>query len=433
MARRLVLTAFVGNSPRAIFRHAVRCALAVTLCIAIPVVAHGFVPAGRWSVDASGRPTLPGKPTSLTWSLVPDGTPIAGEVGSELIGLLDDAFDVGAADRIGSYEGRPWFPVVASCFDRWSELGGLKLTYEPRDDGADVPASAGQTVVRGDIRLAATGLDGLGGLLAATQLPTTSDITLDSGDRMRFADASSSHLRLRNVLAHEIGHAIGLSHVASDDAAILMEPQLQLGIDGPQIDDVRGLHFYYGDRFERSGAFEDNDSLAHATPLGALSLGGMLRVGLDAVDGGPLAPGQIDLVSISRRSDVDFYAIDAPAHSRLELFLTPLGGSYRQASGDGPQLLGDASAASDLAFTVWSDAGVPLVTIDHGRRGESEWLDDFASLASQRLYVSVSGTAENVQLYQLTIRALAIPEPSHMTLAFCVLIASGARRRSAVR
>jgi hypothetical protein len=179
---------------------------------------------------------------------------------SDLIGFLDDTWSV--SDSSTDLSKRPWFSLFQGAFDRWSQLSGLTFVYEAADDGASLQTSPGVPGLRADIRIGGKNIDGLSGALASTWLPDTGDIVIDTGDSTLWANAVTNRLKARNMLAHEIAHGVGLMHVASSDAAILMESYISMAFEGPQLDDIRGIHSLYGDGFEKSNNGLGNGSIA---------------------------------------------------------------------------------------------------------------------------------------------------------------------------
>src|SRR5262249_29245228 len=111
-----------------------------------------------------------------------------------------------------------WMNLVDSVFRRYSALTGVKFDRCP-DDGAPHPSGAqGVPGVRGDIRIALRPVDGPGRTLAYAAYHVTLDEAEDWGS---FAFAYN---KLRNVLSHEVGHALGLGHVCPVNETRLMEP-----------------------------------------------------------------------------------------------------------------------------------------------------------------------------------------------------------------
>lgn len=375
--------------------------------------AKAFVPYLRWEDTANGATGARGTPTTLRWSIVPDGTEIRGGETSELIHMMDEWFAV--SDRSTPLSSRPWMSLFNSAFERWGDVGGVQFEYEPHDDGATHRQSPGELFTRGDIRLAAKSIDGSRGVLASGLFPDGGDITIDTDGPGYLLDPADNYLRFRNVLMHEIGHTLGLEHVVSSDAQLLMEPELTLGIDGPQLDDIRGLHYLYGDRFERSG----NNTQQQATPLGTLPLHQTLTIGGDAGTSQFLAPDATDFLSISGQSDRDFFSFTIEQAGYLDAVLTPAGGQFHQSAIGGVEYLTDASASSNLNLALLDSEGRALAALDESLHGGLETLDHFYVDSPGTYFLRVRGTRDTVQLYSLSVcyqRSTSIPEPTSMSL-----------------
>src|SRR5687767_14416495 len=87
---------------------------AATLAVSVWFAAssQAFVPQERWGDTATALATAMGRPVTLTWSIVPDGTNIQGEGGSELVQFLDDVFGPGPGGT--NLRQRPWFSLLDS-------------------------------------------------------------------------------------------------------------------------------------------------------------------------------------------------------------------------------------------------------------------------------------------------------------------------------
>lgn len=407
MSTCLRLTAFV----------AVTC---LVLCSLQPVSA--FYANGRWGFTVNDGPTgLPGDPATVTWSIVPDGTPIPFEPPSNLISFLDT--QIGAGPGGSDLSLRPWFSLVEDSFNRWTELSGLTFVYDPidngalpADDGAQLNNNGGVLGTRGEVRLGGTFLDGNGGTSAMAGFLPDADITMDTGDVVFYGNPSNNYQNFRNTLMHEIGHSLGLGHIDSF-AAILMEPFYTNLIDGPQIDDIRGAHNRYGDVLERGPAGR-NDSWQTATDLGTLSDGQSIALGTDADSSMFVFPGETDFVSISNLNDDDFFAFTVIEPSQLDVLLTPVGPTYlERITGSGPQYTTTNSASlNDLRFDIFgpsSGGGDPplLASVSTTGLGEVETLNDLVLPESGEYFVHVHGSTNLVQLYQLELAVESIGLP----------------------
>ena len=133
--------------------------------------ANGYILNQRWSTTATDGSGLGlGDPTTVTWSLMPDGSNIPGEGNSDLISFLDNV--IGAGPGGADLTQRPWFPSFEASFGRWDELSGVTYVYEPNDDGANHNSLPGVLGVRGDARIAVTSWTATVGCWLTTSFPT---------------------------------------------------------------------------------------------------------------------------------------------------------------------------------------------------------------------------------------------------------------------
>jgi hypothetical protein len=346
----------------------------------------------RWSATATnGSVPSEGTPITLTWRVVADGTPIGSGYGepaaaSNLRTYLNEIY--------GSINN--WLPIFQQVFDRWSELTGVTYVYEPNDDGSQLAGYAGQLGVRADIRIGGHYIDGDLNVLAYNYYPSDGDMVIDTGDSY-FENTSPNSLRLRNTLAHEHGHGLGLLHVCPVNQTKLMEPTITLSFDGPQHDDILATNRHYGDRYE------SDDSPANAAALGSF-------ISLTESN-----------LSVDDNSDVDVYSLTVGAGAELDVTLNPVGSTYLS----GPQNTTYPYACTtgssfnslivqDLGVRVLSTNGsTVLAAADANGVGQSETLHGVTlSAGAGTYYVEVTGdTADSAQLYQLS---LSIADPNHV-------------------
>ncbi len=380
-----------------------------------------------WTRTASGSSGL-GKPAVLTWSIVPDGTPMPGGLGeprtpSNVISFLDSIHQGGASPGGSDLTQRDWFPLVESAYERWDQISGISMNYESNDDGASVPFNRGILGRRGDLRLSGHSIDGQISptFLAYNYFPDLADMVIDTDEVNRFGNPEGNFIRFRNMLMHEIGHGIGLDHVESVDVdplkpdfqfgTFLMEPILATSFDGPQLDDILGLHRLYGD-INETGA--GNDDYFNATSLGRFWPGQSKKMGSDATDTA-VEFTDVDFLSIDDDSDVDFFRFTILAPSLVDLDLTPLGPTYMEGphgSGDaGTQQLFVTSAMSDLSMTLWDSNGTSILDFanDNGLGGEEQLNSVFLPQRGD-YYVSVAGAQNAAQFYELGLD-VNLPNP----------------------
>jgi serralysin len=383
-------------------------AIAAT-CVALGAgyEANAFISNGRWSSTATDSTTMPlGNPITLTWSIVPDGTNIS-HLGtpSNLVSFLDGIF--GAGPGGSDFTQRPWFGYVSSSFDRWSEVSGMTFVYEPADDGVSGNrwhgSHPGLLGVRGDVRFGGAFVDGNDGSYASAYVIPNADITFDTGDLLYFQNSSGNYVSLRNTLTHEIGHSLGLSHAIAPSTSyeFLMEGGPKSAFDGPQIDDVRGVQYLYGDKFEKNGG---NNSLATAFELGVVGPATPLQIGLHATTGTRVEADETDFVSIANADDVDFFRFETATPVLLDLVLTPAGPAYQERIPPAP--IGSINTAnqSNLSLELYAEGSPsPIATSNIGGLGQAESILDFELLEAGSYFAKIVGDTANVQLYTLQI------------------------------
>lgn len=336
----------------------------------------------RWrSTATDGSGLGQGDPITLTWSIVPDGTSISPALGGESSGgstlrsYLNGIYPNEAA----------WVAEFQKVFDRWGSLTGITYVYVS-DDGAPLPSSSGQLGVRGDVRISGHAIDGNWGVLAYNYFPNTGDMVIDVPDSF-YNDTSSTSIRLRNVVAHEHGHGLGLEHSCPINQTKLMEPYVTVAFDGPQHDDILAANRAYGDRYEH------DDTAATAAELG------------------PFTTRSLTNLSIDDSGDIDFFSFTASANQKVSLTLSPVGFTYLS----GPQNSnGSCSAGSSYDSLHIHDLEVRLLDVngttqlaaadDHGVGGTEELTDIALPSGAGDYFVEISGDATSLaQLYELTL------------------------------
>jgi Ca2+-binding RTX toxin-like protein len=374
-----------------------------------PGLSSPFTLTSRWSSTATdGFGLGQGDPTTVTWSIAADGTPIpalggiAGESQdpSDFISFMGGIYGVTTDDS--NYVDEPWFSVIQSAFDRWSELSGLTFVYEPNDDGAAFSSSSftapGILGTRGDVRIGGHNIDGNSGVLAYNFFPNNGEMVVDTADNF-YDSLSNNSIRLRNVMAHEQGHGIGLRHVESNNAKFLMEPFINTSFDGPQFDDILGAQRHYGD-FNESSL---NDSTANATDLGIIADKQTVTVGSDVATT-VVDFAATDFVSIDDDSDVDVFQFEIGSVAEIDLLLTPVGPTYNQSPQDESQTSFDAASQSDLTVElIDTDGSTILTTANANGIGQIESVLDFELSAAGQYFARISGADNTVQLYRLEI------------------------------
>ena len=287
-----------------------------------------------WSFTATNGVVTEGNALTLTYSFVPDGTLIAatghGEPAapSNLVAQTNANFPGGFA----AFKSR-----MRTVFDRLEAL--TNITYvEVADDGAVFQAT-GVLGARGDIRIGMKPFDGVSNVLGVNFFPQFGgEMILDSDDIVSFANPDGDFIRLRNVLAHEHCHGLGLRHVIPENGTKLMEPTLTTAFDGPQEDDIRGLVSLYGD------SHEPNDEFGLESFVGGpLQLVGTAGVQVLTIEG----------AALERSGSRDLYGFTLFAGVPIALRVEPLGTTYNQGPENGSAISGDARAARNLGLRLW--------------------------------------------------------------------------------
>ncbi len=345
-----------------------------------------FADGNRWSTTATnGGGLTQGDPTVLTWSIVPDGTSIFGYNGeptapSNLRAFLNSIYGSQAV----------WLPIFQGVFDRWSELNGVSYVFEPNDDGSAWTSTnilPGQLGVRGDVRISGHFIDGNSNVLAYNFFPNFGDMVIDTGDNTYFNTANSS-LVLRNILAHEHGHGLGLNHVCPVNQTKLMEPFLATAFDVPQFDDILATNRGYGDTFEH------NDTPGTATSLGAIGAGGNVSLTNRSIDD---------------NSDPDFLSFAVGAGSDASVTVTPLGTPYlsgpQNANGScSPGTTFDPGDNQNLTLSILDTNGsTVLANANNTGAGSAETLSNVALPGAGTYFVQVDGASNEAQLYSFSL------------------------------
>ncbi len=362
----------------------------------------GYILSDRWNSTATdGGGLQNGDAITITWSLVPDGTFITDQGPSNLISFLDGILGAGPGGNDLSL--RPWFPQFEAAFGRWESLSGVTYVYEPNDDGVEHSGPNGVLGVRGDVRIGGVNIDGPSNVLAYNFFPSSSgDMVLDTGDASIYGNPAGDFLRLRNILMHEHGHGLGFSHVESIDANFLMEPFLATSFDGPQLDDIRAIHRGYGDVYEKTNDGAGNDTIDNAFYLGEASTESPLLIGT-AGSSTVVAADEVDFVSIDQNTDTDFFAFSVSGPGLLDVRLDPQGTTFSQGSQGGSQSTFNSLNTSNLALALFDANQSPLATVDDASAGNGESLLGVNLTAAGDYFVRVTGSANNIQFYQLGI------------------------------
>lgn len=332
----------------------------------------GYNLADRWVTTASGGTGTLGDPITITWSIVPDGTWAAG--------AESDLYEVFTA----AWGSTNWINKIRNAFERWGAAIGI--TYiEEVDDGADMPNSPGVLGVRGDVRIGGRSIDGPGNVLGFNYYPDNGDMILDTDDVSFYSSPINNYANLKNVVAHEHGHGMGLGHVIPNDNTKLMEPYIcpPGAFVGPQDDDIRGGMRDYGD------PYENNDSNLEPTDLGTIP---------DTL--------VVENLSIDRgQTDVDYYLVTLTS-TGIKVEVDPIGSTYELGNEGGSTSWVSTDSISDPDIELYDALGTTLLaSATSAGIGETEILTDTVpSLGDYQIKVfRKDGTGNGVQRYTLSI------------------------------
>ncbi len=349
-----------------------------------------FQQTGRWSSTATnGGGLSQGEPVTLTYSYVPDGTTIPnagiglGSGDSSLFAWLNGIYGSPAT----------WQAIFDRVFDRWSELIGVDYVYEPNDDGSSTNGASGQLGVRGDVRIGAFDFqnDGNSGVLAYNFFPNDGDMIFDSFDTF-YNSTGGQSLRLRNVIAHEHGHGLGMLHVCPIEESKLMEPFVSTNFDGPQLDDILNGIRHYGD------VFEPNNSIAQATDMGSFNVGDISN---------------LENLGVDDNSDRDFFRLTINERARILFTVAPTADEYLQ--GEQTQncnggSLTDYNRIQDLQITAVLPNGTTIQIEDStGFAGTESMVFDAETPGDYYFIVEGTTNANNVQRYRTSAIVSAVP------------------------
>lgn len=193
--------------------------LALLGVLVVPLAANAYT-LGPTSPGKWGSPTM-GTGATVTWSYLPDGGACGGE-GCTI-------------SHLSNYMPTGYQAAVQAAFDAWSAVADITFVHIIN--------------AAGDIRLGMHDFDGPNGTLAHGYYPPMNggllagDIHFDQDELWKLSFGGSG-FSIFQVLAHEIGHAIGLAH--SSVPGSLMNPFYTEAFSGLQADDIAGAQFIYG-------------------------------------------------------------------------------------------------------------------------------------------------------------------------------------------
>jgi hypothetical protein len=357
-----------------------------------------------------------GDPLRLTWGIAQEGMLVGGG------GEAPSGNDIRAFFNSIHGSQATWQPIMASTFDRWASISGLDYSFEDNDDGAGWIIAGGVLGTRADVRISSHSIDGQAGsnTLAYNFFPNVGEQVIDSDNVAFYSDSNNDFRGTRNLLAHETGHGVGMSHLESSNSAQLMDPFISTAFDGPQYFDILSAQRGYGDFNEKSFAHLGNDVSGRATSLGAIADGGSVEIGQDAKT---LVVGRTasDFVSIDDTSDTDFYSFSVSSNGTVDINVAAHGFVFNVGPQDGVQSPFDSRIRSDLSLKLFDSGMTELGSSNGTGLGGAESLTG-VSLGAGNYFIQVTGldnadnNAFDVQFYGLTASftglASTVPEPA---------------------
>ncbi|HEX6962046.1 MAG TPA: hypothetical protein VF175_09280 [Lacipirellula sp.] len=397
-----------------------RSVLYLLLALSNGSAAWGYEADDHWTRTATEGPIgvggSVGLPAILTWSFVPDGTPIPGNNGgttpSNLRNFLDTNWPGGSGSDLTQ---RPWFEIFEQAFDRLGALSGLTFVYEPADSGiafADTTAARGALGARGDIRIGGKSYGSGSNTLASNYGPDYGEMMINTDKASFFRGTFDDFRGFRNTIMHEAMHGVGIAHVESSTSGFLIEPILSTSFDGPQLDDILALQRLYGDVYEKGF---DNNASRRATPLGVVSTTQSQTVG---ANGGTttVSDAHTDFISIDDDSDVDFFRFTLQESVDVTLSLTPQGTTYSVGRQGQTQASFNSAALNDLTLALIDrDGFTTLATSATGGLGAGETI--VRQLEPGDYFVKVTGVQNDIQLYKLQVSAAVMTSDALVWMA----------------
>ena len=186
---------------------------------------------GKWG------PTTPGTGATITWSIM---------------GGALDVDGIPSSVGLGSFLPAGYVAEIQQAFDDWEAIANIDFV-SAADPGVGWLDAGAEAV---DIRIGGHFFDGPGFVLAhgffpplnpgsgpTPDLAAAGDIHLDSADFWKIGFGASG-FDIRQVVSHEIGHAIGFEHTAIPGS--LLNPFYTEAFAGPQADEIAGAVYLYG-------------------------------------------------------------------------------------------------------------------------------------------------------------------------------------------
>ncbi len=205
---------------------------------------------GKWG------PAVVGTGATVTWSIIGGGVSL-----NTAFYYARPQLDqpqvlqtyTGNSVALGSFLSFDYMGQIEAAFNAWSSVANITFQYV-LDSGSpfnssDSPAGSEPNIRIGAFPMGASSAHSstlaIGYEPPQNGLTAAGDIHLNSNKLFEIGFAGSGS-DLFQVVAHEIGHAIGLGHVSSLVTTALMNPAYREDFSGPQPDDIAGARYIYG-------------------------------------------------------------------------------------------------------------------------------------------------------------------------------------------
>ena len=193
---------------------------------------------GKWGPEALGTGA------TVTWSLMPDGTPAPGDHigGSSLFASILDVLGPTATT------------AISNAFDTWVSVTNLTI-LQVGDTGLPFDNVNATGANAGDIRFGGYAFDGVFGVLAHAYLPPENGVTAAGDAHFDIAEPwvlsvlpegspTPGQIDWETVLLHELGHSLGLDHSTAPGAVMTAFYSGVHRVLSP--DDIAGIQTLYG-------------------------------------------------------------------------------------------------------------------------------------------------------------------------------------------
>ena len=205
-------------------------------------------------------PNGPQSPGAASWSAVPTGQPISlFAAGFETHGGTTTDIETLITPAVDGLE----YAIFSAAFEVWTEPARIDDLGQVADSGAEVGDLSANGGNIGDIRVAAFPFDGVANTLAHAFQPGTEsmygpggaiagDIHFDVSETWIDDPADDTLVQdydFYTIALHELGHALGLDHVAQASGAV-MKPFYTGTHRVLTADDIAGIQAIYGARLQ---------------------------------------------------------------------------------------------------------------------------------------------------------------------------------------